>query len=60
MKKKTCTCSSSTCCTRWLTIIIFLFTLPLFSFWAGYEVAKVAGVASQVTLIDDATVRCSP
>jgi hypothetical protein len=58
--KKGCTCNNQPCATRWLAIILFLFTLPLFSFWAGYEVAKVESVKNQMSIIDDARATCSP
>lgn len=51
MKKKTCTCITEKTKTRFLMFIVFLFTLPLFTFWAGYQVATLGGLVNQMSFV---------
>lgn len=58
MKKKSCNATVIKPDARFFAFFLFLFTLPLFSFWAGYEVATLGGLVNQMMIVDDAHASC--
>jgi hypothetical protein len=58
MKKKSCKSTLIKPDARFFAFFLFLFTLPLFSFWAGYEVATLGGLVNQTMIVDDTRTSC--